>query len=105
MNYEKIVTQGITHISAMDFEYAKAAGKSIKLLAISKLEGEQLLAMVAPAMIDKESPLSMINGVFNGVLVTGNMLGDSMYYGKGAGKLPTASAVVGDVVECAKHLG
>lgn len=105
VNYEKIVTQGITHISAMDFEYAKAAGKSIKLLAISKLEGEQLLAMVAPAMIDKESPLSMINGVFNGVLVTGNMLGDSMYYGKGAGKLPTASAVVGDVVECAKHLG
>lgn len=105
VNYEKIVTQGITHISVMDFEYAKAAGKSIKLLAISKLEGEQLLAMVAPAMIDKESPLSMINGVFNGVLVTGNMLGDSMYYGKGAGKLPTASAVVGDVVECAKHLG
>ena len=105
VNYEKISTQGITHISAMDFEYAKAAGKSIKLLAISKLEGEQLLAMVAPAMIDKESPLSMINGVFNGVLVTGNMLGDSMYYGKGAGKLPTASAVVGDVVECAKHLG
>lgn len=105
VNYENIDTQGITHISAMDFEYAKAAGKSIKLLATSKLEGEKLLAMVAPAMIDKESPLSMINGVFNGVLVTGNMLGDSMYYGKGAGKLPTASAVVGDVVECAKHLG
>ena len=61
--------------------------------------------MVAPFMIDSENPLRMVNGVFNAVLVKGNMLGDSMYYGRGAGKLPTASAVVADVIECARNLG
>lgn len=61
--------------------------------------------MVAPFMISKAHPLSMVNGVFNAVFVHGNMLGDSMYYGRGAGKLPTASAVVSDVVDCARHMG
>jgi homoserine dehydrogenase len=56
-------------------------------------------------MIGREHPLFMVNGVFNAVYVHGNMLGDSMYYGKGAGKLPTASAVVSDVVDCARHIG
>lgn len=103
---EKIYTEGITKITSADFEYAKAADKTIKLLARAEAVGEeQVLAMVAPAMIDRENPLSMVNGVFNAVLVTGNMLGDSMYYGKGAGKLPTASAVVSDVVDCARHQG
>ncbi len=103
---EKIYTEGITKISAADFAYAKAAGKTIKLLARSKTVSEdEVLAMVAPFMIDKEHPLSMVNGVFNAVFVTGNMLGDSMYYGKGAGKLPTASAVVSDVIDCARHPG
>ena len=103
---EKIYTEGITKITADDFVYAKAAGKSIKLVARSKALGEdEVIAMVAPFMIDKEHPLAMVNGVFNAVFVTGNMLGDSMYYGRGAGKLPTASAVVSDVVDCARHLG
>ncbi len=103
---EKIATEGITKITSADFEYAKAADKTIKLLAMSRAVSEdEVMAMVAPAMIDKENPLSMVNGVFNAVLVTGNMLGDSMYYGKGAGKLPTASAVVSDVVDCARHQG
>ncbi len=103
---EKIYTEGITKISAADFAYAKAAGKTIKLLARSKTVSEdEVLAMVSPFMIDKEHPLSMVNGVFNAVFVTGNMLGDSMYYGKGAGKLPTASAVVSDVIDCARHPG
>lgn len=103
---EKIYTEGISKISAADFAYAKAAGKTIKLLARSKTVSEdEVLAMVAPFMIDKEHPLSMVNGVFNAVFVTGNMLGDSMYYGKGAGKLPTASAVVSDVIDCARHPG
>ena len=61
--------------------------------------------MVAPFMISREHPLYSVNDVFNAVFVTGNMLGDSMYYGRGAGKLPTASAVVSDVVDCARHLG
>lgn len=118
---EKIYTEGITGISAADFAYAKAAGKTIKLLgrssALEEAElkacsqendlqpGAGVLAMVAPFMIDKENPLSMVNGVFNAVCVRGNMLGDSMYYGRGAGKLPTASAVVSDVVDCARHQG
>jgi len=103
---EKIVTEGITKVTAADFVYAKAADSSIKLLAQSKAVGDgEVLAMVAPFMIGKDHPLAMVNDVFNAVFVTGNMLGDSMYYGKGAGKLPTASAVVADVVDCAKSLG
>ena len=63
------------------------------------------MAMVAPCLIDCEHPLYSVHGVFNAVFVHGNMLGDSMYYGRGAGKLPTASAVVSDVVDCARHIG
>ncbi len=103
---EKIYTEGITKITAEDFDYAKAANKTIKLLGISKaVDDGTALTMVAPFMISKDSPLAMVNDVFNAVLVTGNMLGDSMYYGRGAGKLPTASAVVSDVVDCARHQG
>lgn len=105
VNYEKIYTEGITKITAEDFMYAKAMGKSIKLLAMSKNMGDKTLAMVAPFLISEEHPLHMVSGVFNAVFVRGNMLGDSMYYGKGAGKLPTASAVVSDVIDCARHIG
>lgn len=103
---EKIYTEGITKITARDFLYAGELGCSIKLLAASRrLEDGSTLAMVSPCMISRENPLAMVNDVFNAVLVTGNMLGDSMYYGKGAGKLPTASAVVSDVIDCARHQG
>ena len=102
---EKIYTEGITKVTAADFEYAKAAGCTIKLLGRSEALGEEVLAMVAPFMISKEHPLAMVNDVFNGIFVTGNTLGDTMYYGSGAGKLPTASAVVADVIECAKNVG
>lgn len=106
VNYEKIYTEGITKITAADFAYAGAAGMTIKLLASSKLQEDgSVLAMVAPFMVSKEHPLAMVNDVFNAVFVTGNMLGDAMFYGKGAGKLPTASAVVADVIECARNLG
>ena len=105
VNYEEIYTEGITEISATDFIYAHAMGRTIKLLAQSKEQEGNLYAMVAPFMISKSHPLSMVDGVFNAVCVHGNMLGDSMYYGRGAGKLPTASAVVSDVVDCARHLG
>lgn len=104
--YEKIYTEGITKISAADFAYAQAAGMTIKLLASSKLQEDgSVLAMVAPFLVNREHPLAMVNDVFNAVFVTGNMLGDAMFYGKGAGKLPTASAVVADVIECARNLG
>ena len=105
VRYEEIYTEGITKITAADFKYAKQMGKSIKLLAMSRDTEKGFFAMVAPFMISKEHPLYSVNGVFNAVYVHGNMLGDSMYYGRGAGKLPTASAVVSDVVDCARHQG
>ena len=105
VKYEDIYTEGITKITATDFVYARKMGKTIKLLAQSKEENGRFYAMVAPFMISRDHPLYMVNDVFNAVCVHGNMLGDSMYYGRGAGKLPTASAVVSDVVDCARHIG
>lgn len=105
VKYEEIYTEGITKITATDFVYARAMGRTIKLLAQSKEVDGKLFTMVAPFMISRDNPLYMVNDVFNAVCVHGNMLGDSMYYGKGAGKLPTASAVVSDVVDCARHIG
>lgn len=102
---ENIYTEGITKITATDFIYAKAMGKTIKLLGKSVNGEDGFYAMVAPFLISSKHPLYMVNGVFNAVCVHGNMLGDSMYYGRGAGKLPTASAVVSDVVDCARHIG
>ena len=102
---EKLYTEGITKITAADFVYAKAMGRSIKLFGMSRNTENETWAMVAPFMISEENPLYMVSGVFNAICVKGNMLGDSMYYGRGAGKLPTASAVVADVVDCARHQG
>lgn len=105
VRYQDIYTEGITKITATDFKYAKAMDCTIKLLGLSKEENGKFYAMVSPFLISKSHPLSMVNDVFNAVCVHGNMLGDSMYYGRGAGKLPTASAVVSDVVDCARHIG
>ena len=105
VDYHDIYTEGITKITSQDFAYAKAMGKTIKLLAMSKLTKKGCFAIVAPFMIPAEHPLHGVNDVYNAVFVHGNMLGDSMYYGRGAGKLPTASAVVSDVVDCARHQG
>ena len=105
VKYEEIYTEGITKISAADFLYAKQMNKSVKLLAMSRDTEDGFFAMVAPFMISREHPLYCVNDVFNAIYVHGNMLGDSMYYGRGAGKLPTASAVVSDVVDCARHQG
>lgn len=105
VRYQDIYTEGITKITATDFAYAKNMGKTIKLLAMSKEIEGKYLAMVSPFLIDQEHPLYSVNDVFNAVFVRGNMLGDSMYYGRGAGKLPTASAVVSDVIDCARHIG
>lgn len=105
VNSEKVYTEGITKVSAADFVYAKAMGRSIKLLGMSRDLGDELSVMVAPCMISDANPLYMVSDVFNAILVRGNMLGDSMYYGRGAGKLPTASAVVADVIDCVKNAG
>ena len=105
VRYQDIYTEGITKITADDFKYAKVMDCTIKLLGLAKEENGGLYAMVSPFLISKNHPLSMVNDVFNAGCVHGNMLGDSMYYGRGAGKLPTASAVVSDVVDCARHIG
>lgn len=105
VNYENIYTEGITKIETVDFAYARKLKQSIKLLAMCKDTEDGFYAMVAPFMIPKGHPLYSVSDVFNAVYVHGNMLGDSMYYGRGAGKLPTASAVVSDVVDCARHAG
>ena len=105
VNYEDIHTEGITKITTRDFAYAKVMNKSIKLLAVSENSDEGTTALVAPFMIGEEHPLNGVNGVFNGIYVTGNMLVDVMFYGQGAGKLATASAVVSDAIDCGKNLG
>ena len=105
VDYQDIYTEGITKITTADIRYAKALGMTIKLLAYSrKLEGHYF-AMVAPFLLGPNDPLYSVNGVFNAIFVHGNVLGDAMFYGGGAGKLPTASAVVADVVDEVMHQG
>ena len=105
VDFEDIYTEGITKVTAKDIKYADKLGRVIKLLAMSKKEADgKYYAMVAPFLIDAANPLYNVNGVFNAIFVEGNMLGDSMFYGSGAGKLPTASAVAADVVDACKNL-
>lgn len=105
VHYEDVYTEGITKITSKDFAYASKIGKSIKLLAMADNAEDGLTVMVAPFMIGADHPLNGVNDVFNAVFVTGNMLDNAMFYGRGAGKLPTASAVVADVIEAARNAG
>ena len=104
VDFEDIHTEGITKITATDIRYAKTMGRAIKLLASSHKVGDGYVAMVAPFLLPATHPLYNVNDVFNAIFVHGNVLGDAMFYGSGAGKLPTASAVVADIVDMAKHL-
>ena len=103
--YEDLYVEGITSITSIDFQYARKLGMSIKLLGQSRMVGDKVAAMVSPCLVKSNHPLYMVNDVFNGILVHGNMLGDAMFYGAGAGKLPTASAVCADVVAVAQSMG
>ncbi|MBE5960586.1 MAG: homoserine dehydrogenase [Lachnospiraceae bacterium] len=105
VNYEDIYTEGITDITKEDIQYASLIGAAIKLFGTSRKVKDHVYAMVSPRMIQADHPLYSVNDVFNGILVRGNLLGDVMFYGSGAGKLPTASAVVSDVVDAIKHRG
>ena len=105
VDFEDVYTEGISRITATDIMYAKKMGRVIKLLATSRQVGDTYAVMVAPFLLPEDHPLYTVNGVFNAVIVRGNMLGDAMFYGSGAGSLPTASAVVADVVELARHIG
>ena len=102
---EDIYMQGITKISLTDVEYAKEWGGVIKLIGrAKKLDDGKISAVVTPAFVKNGSQLASTNDVFNAVLVRGDAVGDVVFYGRGAGKLPTASAVVADVIDCAQHL-
>lgn len=103
VDFEQIHCEGITKISATDIRYAKAMGRKIKLLASSWLKDGKYTAMVSPVMVAAEHPLYNVDDVFNAVFVHGNMLDDAMFYGRGAGALPTASAVVADIVDIVKN--
>lgn len=103
VDFEDIRTEGITKITKEDMEYAKALNASIKLIGESKKENGTVYARVAPALIDREQPLYSVHDVFNAIFVKGNMVDDVMFYGRGAGKLPTASAVVADVIDASRH--
>lgn len=105
VDFADLYVEGITQITRTDFAYAKKLGTTIKLFAKSQCIDGKYYAMVAPFMVTADNPLYAVQNVFNAILVHGNMVGDTMYYGKGAGKLATASAVVADVIDCAKHLG
>ena len=103
VDFEEIYTEGISKITTEDMKYAKALGMTVKLLAECEKVDGKWFAQVAPCLLSKEHPLYSVNEVFNAVFVKGNMLGDAMFYGSGAGKLPTASAVVADIVAEAKN--
>lgn len=87
----------------MDFRYAEKMGTSVKLFGASRIGDDSVHAWVAPVMIGKSHPLYAVSDVFNGILIKGNMLGNAMFYGSGAGKLPTASAVVADIMEVVEN--
>lgn len=105
VNFEEITTEGITKITDADFKYADKLGMVIKLFAASAKKNGKVYAITAPFMIDYTHPLYNVNDVLNGIYINGNVIGDVMFFGAGAGKLPTASAVVADVVDCVKHKG
>ena len=101
---EQVVTEGIRHISLDDVDAASAADGVIKLIGRTRREGEKVYAFVAPTVVPKTSLIADVRDVLNGSLVRGNAIGDVVFYGRGAGKLPTASAVVADVIDEVKHL-
>jgi len=103
INHEDVHTEGITKITTEDTEYASQFGYVIKLIGFCQRCDDKYAVVVAPMFVDKSSPLSGVDDVFNGIMVSGNVLGDAMFYGSGAGKLPTASAVVADVIDIAKN--
>ena len=101
----QVPTEGITGVTLADVAYAESANRKIKLLGRAIRQGDgRVCAYVAPHLVDVENPLAGVEDVFNAITVKGDAIGDVMFYGRGAGKLPTASAVVADVIDAAKHM-
>lgn len=102
---QNVPTEGITKITAADVEYATIWGGVIKLIgSVKQIDRDTIDIVVAPMFVPRDSQLANIDDVFNGIMVRGDAVGDVVFYGRGAGKLPTASAVVADVIDCVKHL-
>ncbi len=104
VDFEDIYTEGISKITKSDIAYAQELGCAIKLLASSTCEDGKYYAMVSPFMVPCAHPLYAVSGVYNAIFVKGPQIGDVMFYGSGAGKLPTACAVVADIVDAVKHV-
>lgn len=104
LSYDKIYREGITHITAQDISFAGELGYKIKLLAIAKITGGEVEMRVHPTMVPNHYLISKIDGVFNAVYVEGDSVGATLYYGRGAGDMPTGSAVVADIVDIAKRI-
>ena len=103
-SFSKIYTEGITEITPLDIQFASEFGYKIKLLAIAKLIDSEIEARVHPTMLPDDSLISNVNGVFNAVYVEGDAIGQALYYGKGAGEMPTGSAIVSDIVDIARNI-
>ena len=102
LSFKKVYTEGITGITPLDIEFASAFGYKIKLLAITKQDGNEVEIRVHPAMVPEDNIISDVSGVFNAIYVNADATGNSLYYGKGAGEMPTGSAVVSDIIDIAK---
>ncbi len=103
VDYRKINTVGITDIDEIDVAYAEKIDSVIKLIGASEINGNKVYSSVEPSILNNSHPLAGIEDVFNGILINGNAVDDVMFYGRGAGKLPTASAVVADVLDCVRN--
>ena len=104
VNFASIYTEGISRITPLDIEYTKELGYRIKLLAISKGTDSEIEARVHPTLIPAAHLLSKVDGTFNAIFLTGDAVGSTLFYGRGAGRMPTASAVVGDIIEIARSI-
>ncbi|HEX5647348.1 MAG TPA: homoserine dehydrogenase [Nitrospira sp.] len=104
VNFKEIYTEGITHITPTDIAYAKEFGFTIKLLGIAKFVDGEVEARVHPTMLPSHSPIAQVEGVYNAIQLVGDAVGDVVLYGRGAGSLPTGSAVVSDVIAIGRNL-
>ena len=103
VNFEEVSTEGITKVDTADLRYAKKLGAALRLLGSMRKTADGVAIFVAPVMVGRTNPLYFVDGVFNGIMIRGNTLGVTMLYGSGAGKLPTAAAVLADIIEAAKN--
>src|SRR5699024_4577967 len=104
VTFEDVITEGITHISAKDIRYARELGCVIKLMGLARNTDSGIEVRVQPMLVPQEHPLATVNDSYNAVFVKGDAVGDAMFYGRGAGEMPTASAIVGDVFDIVRNI-